>query len=115
MLFIFNISFLLLSGSKPALIELGAVTFGGVAGYTSGYFLKKIFKVILIIMGLVFVLMQLLSHYELIVVNWANVKVIFDSFTNNQENLNSLQGILISNLPAGGGFIAGLILGLKKG
>lgn len=105
---IFNIS-------QPMLGDLGAVTFGGVAGYSAGYALKKVFKIVLIITGLVFVMFQVLSHYDIILINWSKIQFFFESMVHNEAQVNTFKDILMANLPTGGGFIAGLILGFKKG
>jgi len=115
MLLLQNILVVLLTASLPLLGELGSVTFGGIAGYSAGYALKKVFKMILIIAGLLFVLFQVLSHYDFIVINWTKIQFYFEAMMNDQVRMNSFKSILIANLPTGGGFLAGLILGFKKG
>lgn len=115
MLSAFYMLVITLNISQPMLGELGAVTFGGVAGYSAGFALKKVFKIILIIAGLLFVLFQVLNHYEFISINWMKIQFFFESMVNNEAQVNSFKDILIANLPTGGGFVAGLILGFKKG
>ena len=115
MLSILNILVVFLNISQPMLGELGAATFGGVAGYSAGYALKKVFKIVLLITGLLFVLFQVLSHYDFILINWNKIQFFFQSMVNNEAQVNSFKDILLANLPTGGGFIAGLIFGFKKG
>ncbi|MBN2011745.1 FUN14 domain-containing protein [candidate division KSB1 bacterium] len=97
----------------PYLGELGLATFGGVTGYSAGYATKKVFKIMLIIFGLLFIIFQVLANYDMLAVNWPRVQAVTGAlFTINHSSYIS---VLTSHLPEAGGFMAGFVLGFKKG
>ena len=113
MLLYFNLLNQMLNLKEPLIGEMGAMTFGGILGYSAGYAVKKIFKIILIVVGLLFVVFQLLAHYDMVILNWTKIQLIMDSTDKN--NVNNFTAILTAHLPMSGGFLAGLVLGFKKG
>ena len=114
MMFLFsNYLYQILNLNESVAGEMGAMTFGGITGYSAGYALKKIFKIVIIITGTLFVLFQVLSHYDILVVNWGKIQSIVQHLSNNETN--NFTSILTKYLPLSGGFAAGFILGFKKG
>ena len=97
----------------PMLGELGVVTFSGVTGYSAGFATKKVFKIMLIIAGLLFITLQLLANYEMLLVNWPKVKSVAEALVHT--DVSSLKSMLTAHLPETGGFIGGFVLGFKKG
>ena len=100
---------------SPAVASLG---FGGVAGAMVGYTAKKVTKLVALILGLAFILVQLLVYKGLIIVDWNAVQ------NTAQEVWTDPQGrtladhswqMLTAHLPFGGGFVAGFALGFKLG
>ena len=51
-----------------------SVGFGGITGFLIGYTIKKVVKVILVIVGLVFVAFVFLEYQKLITVNWTKIQ-----------------------------------------
>jgi len=97
---------------------LGQITFGGLAGFFAGYALKKVGKLIALILGLFFIGLQILAYYGYIQIDWIRIQDTVNPHL-GEEQLRSLWqrllDILTYNAPFAGGFVAGLILGLKKG
>ena len=99
----------------PLISQLG---FGAVIGFCVGFLLKKVGKVAAIIVGLAFVLLQVLAHYDIIVIQWEPIKGWWDRSTTPtqlQGHWATLRTILFANVPALGGAIPGFILGFKMG
>ncbi|MDM7324269.1 MAG: FUN14 domain-containing protein [Thermus sp.] len=97
---------------------LGQVTFGGLAGYAVGYALKKVGRFLAIILGLLFVAVQLLAQAGYIQVDWTRIQRDVEPFL-QQPGLQGLWERLLNtlthNLPFGASFMGGLILGLRAG
>lgn len=94
-------------------LEMGTATFGGIVGYSAGFAIKKVFKLALLIIGLLFVLSQVLAHYEILVINWFKIQELLNSY--HITDSHKMLTILTMHLPVTGGFTAGFILGFKKG
>lgn len=99
----------------PALASLG---FGGAAGLVVGYTAKKVTKLIALMLGLAFILVQVLAYKGLITVNWGAVQSTAEGVWTDPHGLTLADHaweILTANLPFGGGFVAGFALGFKLG
>jgi len=94
------------------LTTLGA---GGIAGWAVGFTLKKVAKIFALILGIVFVTLQVLAYKKLISIDWSKIESLV---AGNQELENSVSGVMsviTYNLPFAGSFIIGFWLGFKKG
>ena len=91
--------------------------FGGVLGLGVGYATKKLGKLFLLLFGLLVVLLQGLAHLELITVDWNAVHATAsDVWQTSDGSLGERAWeVVASNLPFGGGFLAGFTLGFKMG
>jgi uncharacterized membrane protein (Fun14 family) len=100
----------------PYLEQLG---FGGLAGFAVGLALKKLAMFTAILVGLLFICIQLLAYHGFLTVNPHVLKEIGEP--GPQETsfvaaaLAYLKAVLLHNIPFGGAFTAGLVMGLKKG
>jgi len=97
---------------------LASLGFGGAAGLVVGYAAKKVTKVVAVVLGLLFILLQVLVYNELITVNWGSVKDTVQHVWTDPHGVTlaeRLWGILSANLPFGGGFVTGFALGFKLG
>lgn len=97
---------------------LQQITFGAVAGFVAGYALKKVGKVMAIVVGLLFVTIQILSYYGLITVNWGEVQGRVDPLlepSSLDRAWRSLVGLLTYNITFAAAFVPALVLGLKRG
>ncbi len=99
----------------PVLAQLG---FGGVAGWISGYTLKKIGKLLALVLGFLFISVQLLAYAGYLEVNWTRIQQDVEPLF-KQESLKGfwqkLLEVLTYNLPFASGFAAGLVLGFRRG
>ena len=92
--------------------------FGGVAGAVVGYTAKKVTKLVAVILGLVFILIQTLVYVEFITVDWTVVQSTTGSLWTDSQGSSLADrawDIVSANLPFGGGFVAGFALGFKLG
>ncbi|WP_448566179.1 FUN14 domain-containing protein [Thermus sp.] len=97
---------------------LGQMTFGGLAGYAVGYALKKVGRALAIVLGLLFIALQLLAQAGYVQVDWTRIQRDVEPFL-QQPGLQGLWERLLStlthNLPFGASFVGGLLLGLRAG
>jgi uncharacterized membrane protein (Fun14 family) len=101
--------------------------FGGITGFLIGYAIKKVVKVILVIVGLVFVAFVFLEYQKLITVNWTKIQAstiaAFGNVTSDQllarSGIPGTDHIASSmssfGIPLTGSLTAGLILGFIRG
>ncbi|MCX7739739.1 MAG: FUN14 domain-containing protein [Meiothermus sp.] len=97
---------------------IGQLTFGGLAGFAVGYAIKTVGRWVAIGLGLVFVVVQVLASMGYINVDWTRIQRDVEPLL-QQEHLrgawDALLRVLTTNLPFGGAFVAGLLLGLRRG
>lgn len=97
---------------------IGQLTFGALAGFAAGYALKKIGKLAAILLGVFFILIQLLAYYGLVEVNWLQIQRSVDPLLrpDSLEGLwRNLVAFLTLNLPFAAAFVPGLLVGLRRG
>jgi len=98
--------------------SLASLGFGGVAGAVVGYTAKKVTKLVALILGLAFILVQVLVYQGLITVNWSAVQTTAEGVWTDAHGVTLADRswqILAANLPFGGGFVTGFLLGFKLG
>lgn len=94
------------------------VGLGGVLGFCAGLAIKKIGKVVAVIIGVVFVLIQVLAYYDVISIDWAIVSGWWDMVRQEDRVAgveNALRTVLLANVPALVGAVPGFLLGFKRG
>lgn len=96
---------------------VGGLGFGGVVGLAVGYTTKKIGKIVLLVIGAVFLLLQSLAYIEVITIDWGAVQTAAtDAWETSDGTLaDRAWEVIRKNLPFGGGFAAGFALGFKMG
>lgn len=97
---------------------IGQLTFGGVAGFAVGYAIKTVGRWVAVVLGLLFVAVQILASLGYISVDWTRIQRDVEPYVNNsgvQSMWNNLVSLLTNNLPFGGAFVAGLLIGLRSG
>ena len=52
---------------------VGQFALGGVLGFAAGFAIKKVGKIVVIIVGLAFILLQVLAYYGIIEIDWAPI------------------------------------------
>jgi uncharacterized membrane protein (Fun14 family) len=98
--------------------NLGQISFGALAGFATGYALKKIGRTAIVIFGLLFITIQFLAYLGVVRVDWLRIQQYADpllSKSSLQGFFNGLIGILTNNVPFAGAFIPGFLLGLRAG
>lgn len=92
----------------------GQVTVGGVAGFATGYAVKRIGQVLLVIVGLEVVALQMMSRRGWVSVDW---KAISDEVSPHveKERMERAFDAVKYKMPFAGAFGAGCAAGLKWG
>ena len=99
----------------PILPSLG---FGGAAGLAVGYTAKKLTKLLALLLGCAFILLQLAAYEGFVTVNWDAVQGTAAHVWTDPHGVtlaDRLWEIVTANLPFGSGFVAGFALGLRLG
>jgi len=97
---------------------LAPLGFGGVAGAIVGYTAKKVTKLAALVLGGVFILVQILAYEGFVEVHWDQVQKVAESTWQDAQGVTLAQRaweILIANLPFGAGFATGFAIGFKIG
>ena len=97
---------------------LQQLSFGALAGFAAGYALKKLGKVAAIVLGLLFIALQVLAYYGFVTIDWLEVQNRVNPLLES-ESLNrlwqALVNVLTYNITFAAAFVPGLIVGLKRG
>ncbi|GIV03745.1 MAG: hypothetical protein KatS3mg077_1498 [Candidatus Binatia bacterium] len=99
-------------------LPLGQLGFGGMAGLVAGYAAKKVARLAAIVLGLLFFALQILAHQGWITIHWQEVERAADELWRqaHQQGWGEwLWAVMIGNLPFGGAFTAGFLLGTRLG
>ena len=102
----------LLGGMAPSL------GFGGAAGLVVGYAAKKLTKLLALLLGATFILLQLLAYKGYISIDWGAMEHDTQALLADPSGAglgDRLWNVIAANLPFGGGFAAGFAIGLKLG
>ena len=102
----------MLGGIAPSL------GFGGAAGLVVGYTAKKLTKLLALLLGITFILLQVLVYEGFITVNWGAVETTAETVWTDPHGVtlaDRVWDVLTANLPFGGGFVAGFAIGIKLG
>lgn len=94
------------------------LSFGGIAGFVVGYALKKIGKMVAIMLGILFIILQVLAYYGFVSINWVEVQNRVNPMLESPSLSALWQGlinVLTYNFVAAAAFIPGLVLGLRRG
>lgn len=97
---------------RPYLPELSV---GAVLGFAAGYAIKKIGKAALLVVGVLFIVIQLLVYFGMLSVNWTHLQQVAEPWlrTGGEQLGSGVLRVLQTNLPFGGAFVAGLLIGLR--
>ncbi len=97
---------------------LQQLSFGAVAGFAAGYALKKVGKVVAIMLGLFFVLLQVAAFYNFVRIDWIEVQNRVNPLLGSEslgQFWQRLVTILTYNVPFAAAFVPALIVGLRRG
>lgn len=103
---------LLMEEISPLIMQLG---FGGVLGFTMGYAIKKVLKILLILSGLYAASLQYLAYKGYITIHFDRISESFRKILELAQGGFTLPNFLTANIPFIGSFTAGLGLGFKTG
>lgn len=95
----------------PAVATLGV---GGVLGWSAAHALKTVGKMLGCLLGVVFILLQILAYYGIAEIHWDKAAQAAPATQIASEGFRVLWKVLTYNLPFTGGFGAGFWLGIKK-
>lgn len=106
----------------PLATTATSIGFGGITGFLIGYAIKKVMKIMLIVLGLLFVAVIALEYQKLISVNWNKIQTGLSSALGNvtngqipgtQENIAATMTNI--GIPLTGSLTAGFVLGFLRG
>lgn len=115
------------SAKAHAIMDTGApgqIGYGFMMGYSSGYCLKKVSKVVAFAVGGIFIALQSLSYNGYMNVNYGKIQKDVEKIMDLNHDgkvdekdakvaYDKLHNVLSYNMPTGGGFSAGLLMGLR--
>lgn len=104
-----------LSAVWPWVERLG---FGVVAGFVAGYALKKVGKLLALVLGLLFLAVQLLAWAGFVSVNWDVVQQQVDPLLTGGALGGTWERVLAFvtyNIPFAAAFVPAFVLGLRRG
>jgi uncharacterized membrane protein (Fun14 family) len=97
---------------------IGQLSFGGIAGFATGFAIKKIGRILAVTLGLIFIVVQVLASLGYISVDWTRIQKDVEPML-GQDRIkglwDGLVAVLTTNLPFAGAFVAGLLIGLRTG
>ena len=97
---------------------LATLGFGGVAGALVGFAAKKLTKLAALLLGALFIVVQLLVYLGWITVDWNAVQHATTEVWKDPHGVtlaDRFWSMITANLPFAGGFAAGFALGFKLG
>jgi uncharacterized membrane protein (Fun14 family) len=99
----------------PLVAQLGL---GAVVGFVVGFTVKKVSKLAALLVGSLFILLQVLAYYGIVTIDWGPIHHWWTQFVEPkalQGRWETVRTMLFANIPASGGAIPGFIMGLKMG
>ena len=100
------------TGVQSLLPDIGL---GGLLGVAAGYAVRVVGRVALLVIGLAFILVQLLAHFGIVTVDWLQLHPLTEPwFRQGREGLGDwFSRVFLANLPFAGSFAVGFVLGLR--
>ena len=90
-------------------------SFFGLIGFALGYFSRKVVKLMLIVMAILFIAMQVLSYIDVVQINWQKLIDVINGMILNLKENDSISAVLKDRIPTAGALVAGYFLGFRKG
>lgn len=88
---------------------------GGILGFLVGYALKKVAKLLMVLAGIFVMILSYLGLRGVITVNFEALQSLIASGIASGSQLAQVVVSVIAALPFAGSFLAGFLLGLRKG
>jgi len=105
-----------MSGAEDLFFPVaGVVGIGGIGGFVVGYALKKLVKVVILLLGLGFLLLEYLAYKGVITVNFSALQDWASEIWVPTSGFFIYLTQFSAHLPFGASFALGLYIGLKKG
>lgn len=97
------------------LAALPGLSLGAILGFCAGYAIKKIGRMTALIVGLLFLALQIMAWQGLLTVHWPRIQALAEPWLHQGGEQLSQWGLRIiqTNLPFGGAFVAALLVGLR--
>ena len=91
------------------------LSLGAILGFCAGYALKKMGRFALLLMGLLFIAVQILASQGFVTVHWPRIEAAATPWLARGGQAAGAWGLNIiqTNLPFGAAFAAALLLGLR--
>ncbi len=93
---------------------LGTLGIGGLLGWGAAHALRTVGRMLGCLLGVVFILAQVLAYYGIAEIHWDKVAQAAPSTDVASHGFRALWKIMTYNLPFTGGFGAGFWLGMKR-
>lgn len=88
-------------------------SFGTLIGFATGYALKVLGRGLLVVFGVEYIILQILSYKNFITVNWQKILASGSPVWDKRRSyFDSLLRMLTSKIPFKAGFVGGLYMGL---
>ena len=100
---------------ERALPYVTECSFFGLIGFALGYASRKFVKLLLILLALFFLGLQALVWTGSVSVDWDGLLGKLDALLFNLKENESMTQFLTRRIPAGGGMLAGYLIGFRRG
>lgn len=92
------------------------VSVGAVLGFATGVAMRFLGKVVLVVVGLLFIALQFLVWAGIVNVDWLRLQALTEPLLREgrEQGLPWLSHVLTANLPFAGSFTVGVFLGLRS-
>ena len=100
---------------ERALPKVTEASFFGLIGFALGYATRKLVKVILIGIALVFLAIQGLAWAGWLQIDWGSLPPALEGLLSGVREGDAFTSLLLNKIPAGAALVAGLFVGFKRG
>lgn len=90
-------------------------SFFGLIGFALGYFSKKVVKLMLIFIAIMFMALQGLSYLEVLTMDWQKLIDVVNGLILNLKQNDSISAVLQDRIPTAGALVTGYFLGFRRG
>ena len=94
---------------------LPGLSLGAILGFCAGYAIKRLGRMTALIVGLLFLALQVMAWQGLLTIHWPKIQALAEPWLHQGGEELGRWGlrILQTNLPFGGAFVAALLVGLR--
>lgn len=102
-------------GFEKALPVVSEASFFAFIGFALGYATRKVVKLAMIFVAILFMTLQGLSYLEVVQIDWGRALELVNGFILNLKENQSVGEILKDRIPTAGALMGGYFLGFRKG